>query len=768
MNNNNYAIVFGKLAEGFRDITSRDARDLIHLSEKKSFCGKVFIAIKLTLQLKGFITESRIKNILQGYIKKNQALVLTPELEQLFKAYNVGLQNLNPQEKNPNGEKKELKDIKVEKLDEGQAKEVPDEQEKKPEDAKVDNKGKEPAVPQDKKISNWGAVRAVKALMGLFDKALTKTPEVAENPKIDETVQDPLKQDWNELQKKLTHEELPLLNNFKDPIRIENSSKKYIVAERPKEENKRAFWEHGLYEDFGAIMDFSSDKKVPYAPTDGPDGDLEFDTFKVFLHKQEGDESFYYVRNNEDDLNNISRVHYKNWPKKGMIAVEELNRIVGLFKSNEPTVIFDNKSGRAGTFITASMLKEKITDEEINKENYKEKISEIILATKQGSVVTYEQFQLLHSFAEFLFSDKETLDVIAERHKKEADAAKAREERANAEAQRLEKAEQAPPEGPKVLTEKDIIAEKWQELVKKTQDFRNQQAEDDYLPMNTSTNKQGVNLRFPNIRCPKKTAVSVKREVGEEYINANHVGEGFTSMDFIVSQAPLVSDYQKFWEVVFEDRDLIVDLSGTGDRFRGVNEYAPLNKDPYSNDNTNGSPQTYGDITVTLDEVKQVDLPLSDEEKKKMIEAKETLPFYMHYTYTLRYKDESVEPRNVSRIHFAGWADHGVTSMDHLDIFVNLFDIYKKPLIHCRAGVGRSGVLASARVIKEKLGLVADVVKKAVEKGEITEENYRDKISEIVFGLRIQRGVYDPINSFVQTDEQFELIHNYTRHLLKI
>lgn len=111
-------IVFGRLKEGLRGITSDDAQDLIRFSQRKTWCGKAVVAIKLMLQLKGIITNTKVKAILQNYTKKNHAVIWTPTLEELFKTYKIGLQNLNPQELEKNEEKKELKDVKIEKQEE--------------------------------------------------------------------------------------------------------------------------------------------------------------------------------------------------------------------------------------------------------------------------------------------------------------------------------------------------------------------------------------------------------------------------------------------------------------------------------------------------------------------------------------------------------------------------------------------------------------------------------------------------------------------------
>lgn len=66
-----------------------------------------------------------------------------------------------------------------------------------------------------------------------------------------------------------------------------------------------------------------------------------------------------------------------------------------------------------------------------------------------------------------------------------------------------------------------------------------------------------VNHRFANIECPKETALCFQGT----YLHANRVGEALSKRLFIVSQAPLPSDYEKFWKAIFVEKATLIDLT---------------------------------------------------------------------------------------------------------------------------------------------------------------------------------------------------------------
>jgi protein tyrosine phosphatase len=71
--------------------------------------------------------------------------------------------------------------------------------------------------------------------------------------------------------------------------------------------------------------------------------------------------------------------------------------------------------------------------------------------------------------------------------------------------------------------------------------------------------------------------------------------------------------------------------------------------------------------------------------------------------------------------------------------------------IHCRAGIGRTGTLITAFILKEK-----------IESEEIRKENLGLFLVELIFALRKERSQF-----FVETFDQFALLLSFGTHLLE-
>ncbi len=212
-----------------------------------------------------------------------------------------------------------------------------------------------------------------------------------------------------------------------------------------------------------------------------------------------------------------------------------------------------------------------------------------------------------------------------------------------------------------------------------------------------------LNHRFPDIHCPRKTAVAI----AGHYLHANTVGEGITQRSFVASQAPLVEDYEIFWKAIFEGTPTIFDLTTIKDQTGGgVTKYYP--------DKLNETMKC-GSMSVKLIEISG-----------------------RTYTYQIENTETGVV-KNIKRCHYADWKDFSVVSLPALHALVQEVETLSpnpKDLlwIHCRAGVGRTGSLITALVLREK-----------IERGEINKENLDGSLVDIIVELRKQRG-----SAFVQ------------------
>lgn len=241
--------------------------------------------------------------------------------------------------------------------------------------------------------------------------------------------------------------------------------------------------------------------------------------------------------------------------------------------------------------------------------------------------------------------------------------------------------------------------------------------------------------RFNNVFCPEATSVRVENQV----LHANYVR--LEDQDFICTQAPLPQTVPLFWRAVLQNSNFILDLTNKEDmEKKGVQPYFPENKGvkievPLSN--------------ITVECLDQNDI---QGDPKSGI----------HVTIS-KYKitDTNTNPPSekvVLRLHYRGWPDFGAVKPDELLKIVNWIDQFSREagggpaIVHCRAGVGRTGTTSVGKVLWDK-----------IMSGEITKDNFRDKIDALILLGRFQRS-----SLFVQTAEQYESLYLLAYQALQI
>lgn len=159
---------------------------------------------------------------------------------------------------------------------------------------------------------------------------------------------------------------------------------------------------------------------------------------------------------------------------------------------------------------------------------------------------------------------------------------------------------------------------------------------------------------------------------GSDYINANYCDGYRKSNAYIATQGPLPETFQDFWRMVWEQKSAsIVMMTKLEERTRiKCDQYWPSK-----------GVETYGDIEVALVNY-------------------EELATYCIRTFTLKNNSmyEAMSPtREVKQFQFTAWPDHGVPR--HPTPFLMFLRRVKSMnppesgplLIHCSAGVGRTG-----------------------------------------------------------------------------
>ncbi|XP_041093512.1 receptor-type tyrosine-protein phosphatase H-like isoform X2 [Polyodon spathula] len=158
-----------------------------------------------------------------------------------------------------------------------------------------------------------------------------------------------------------------------------------------------------------------------------------------------------------------------------------------------------------------------------------------------------------------------------------------------------------------------------------------------------------------------------------DYINANFMPGYHTAKEFIAAQGPLPNTVEDFWRMAWENQvEAIVMLTNCVENSKvKCEQYWPLDY----------TPCTYGCISVTT----------SSEQK---------LPDWTLRDFTVKHT-KSLEYRTVKQFHFTAWPDHGVP--DNTATLIQFRALVRKflddregsgpALVHCSAGVGRTGTL---------------------------------------------------------------------------
>jgi len=270
----------------------------------------------------------------------------------------------------------------------------------------------------------------------------------------------------------------------------------------------------------------------------------------------------------------------------------------------------------------------------------------------------------------------------------------------------------------KKLAEKNGYEKEFEELFQKSDVFVLSDFTDALKWSNRAKN------RYTNVLPLDKTRV-VLSPLGDEedsdYMNANYIN-GFREKEYIAAQGPLKETAGDFWRMVFEQKSNVVVMLTrlTEDQKIKCYRYWPLCKKPS---------KTYGIIKVTT--------------KAKEKEGEIT---------TREMELENVQTgqvRNIFHFQYREWPDHGLPSsastFRHLLKLVDVFHDKQSPIIvHCSAGIGRTGTFCVVHTILEE---TQDFLTKQ------PNEDPKFNIFNTVLQMRCQRP------GMVQTAEQYEFCY---------
>ena len=232
--------------------------------------------------------------------------------------------------------------------------------------------------------------------------------------------------------------------------------------------------------------------------------------------------------------------------------------------------------------------------------------------------------------------------------------------------------------------------------------------------------------RYSDIKPYKHNKISINN--GKRYINASPINIGKKEKYFISTQGPKPETIEDFWTMIYENNsNVIVMLCNImeGGRIKCENYWE--------------KPQ-----------MKKFSVEIQNEEKSKM-----------HTIRTLKLKiKEKNEERIINQIHFTAWPDHGIPDISDGKVFQDFCEINQKVdelnnknnpmIVHCSAGVGRTGTFVSMYLLEKEINEQINAKK----------EYIRFNIFNLVRKIKEMR-MY-----MVQSETQYQFIYAYVKHLL--
>ncbi|NXM85049.1 PTPRJ phosphatase, partial [Oenanthe oenanthe] len=208
-----------------------------------------------------------------------------------------------------------------------------------------------------------------------------------------------------------------------------------------------------------------------------------------------------------------------------------------------------------------------------------------------------------------------------------------------------------------------------------------------------------------------------------DYINANYMPGYNSKKAFIAAQGPLPNTIEDFWRMIWEKNIYsIVMLTKCVEQARTkCEQYWP---DKQS--------KSYGDIIVTM-------------------VSETALPEWTIRDFTVE-KSNTPESHMVRQFHFTSWPDHGVPETTDLLInFRHLVHEYNSQnpidsptLVHCSAGVGRTGTFIAIDRLIQQMEMESSV-----------------DVYGVVYDLRMHRPL------MVQTEDQYVFLNQCVMDIIK-
>lgn len=216
----------------------------------------------------------------------------------------------------------------------------------------------------------------------------------------------------------------------------------------------------------------------------------------------------------------------------------------------------------------------------------------------------------------------------------------------------------------------------------------------------------------------------------EAYVNANYISGLQTPRDYVACNAPVPEAMTDFWHMILSlEINVIVMLTNVVEKGRRKADvyWQPQHMPP--------------DWTIELVETQD-------------------FRDYVVRKFSLVRPGSAATAETVHQIQLTNWPDHGVFQQFHvLESIMELMHELKSGssngpiLIHCSAGIGRSGTFIAMDILHQTLATLrgSSLAPLTYEQELVT----RCDVSKLVTRLRLER------DGMVQTPEQYQMIYSY-------
>jgi len=243
----------------------------------------------------------------------------------------------------------------------------------------------------------------------------------------------------------------------------------------------------------------------------------------------------------------------------------------------------------------------------------------------------------------------------------------------------------------------------------------------DVLPNASSRVRLGMSVNWPGGPGPERCAPPT--DSASDYINANYI-RGTTEHAYIACQAPVPDAFVDFWQMLWENKvAVVVMLTRLVERtFLKAHQYWP---------DEDERTRRFGPFAVTFCRTSH----------HRSIAVR---------VFSVRHTASGDPPRQLVQLHYTDWPDFGVPhDPSGIVRVLELMDLYSAMsknhpiVIHCSAGIGRTGTLITIHLYMERL-----------------KRREHASVAKIVALLRRQR------MGMVQTKEQYAFIYQVLLRLL--